>query len=71
MDECDHPLVALDLGDGIADRLQRPVGVGLDDDPQLGVVGRSQLLEQTGEPIGRTRHDQLLVAHLIQPLGSK
>ena len=69
MHDGDPAVLALDLGDGISDGLERTVGIGLDDHPKLGVLCCSQILEQLGESLGSGRYHQFLATNLVDPLG--
>ncbi len=69
MHDDDAARFAVDLGHRFAYRLQRTVGVGLDDDRQFGILGSAKILEKRGEPLRRRRCDQLEVSPLPLAFG--
>ena len=55
-------------GQRVPYRLERPVGIGLDDEPQLGVVAGAQLFEQLLEPLPGIGDLDIALAELVGSL---
>src|SRR5690606_34617255 len=67
VDDLDLAAFAGDLADRLPERLERPLRVGFDDDPQGGVLG-AELFEQALEPLPGGRDLLLLLADRLHPL---
>ena len=64
MNDRDAAGITENLGDRFPDRFERPVGIRLHDDRQLGVLSGTEILQECGEPLRRRGHHQLFVTDL-------